>query len=545
MKIYGTLALFFVIILLALMPIYVGYDFNSVRISLEYSLLPWIVKESTIPFLVAYAISLFLLYLFGSKKEKLVAVFLALTTLYAIIPLSQYPIIFGDQPRLEVKASIFAIERGLHIENLVSVSNYFRYPSAWLFIGAFSSITALDPWLCSQVLTLIGWIIISATLYIFQSKASKHGLLSAATHLLLFMAAPQAYRTYFCPQLYGFILFSLYFFILRPWNSSYAYILTCLICLFAVVSSHPITYVFIISVELVLLLSVSLKLFSLTTSLMYLLIVFVTFMAWQTYIARGDFTQSLNYLKDIILGEVRPEIGHAFKKTNIWYTIMSYYRYSIYTLIATLSIFTVMRHHRTFPIKYLVIIVLGVFLAGIILIATPGGWFDRTVMFGLIVAALMASFSLPSPKRKLLSQSTIFLLFLSLVPSFLGFVALGNPYLKAYLPSYDNALKFTASHITKITHVGAVGMLSYHLFPDIDNPSEYVHLFVDSMSSIRNLTPENIFLVYNRYPLNIVSLKERAFLPSDKLWKEVDRLLSLNYSVVYSNKVNYIVYRKK
>jgi hypothetical protein len=475
------------------------------------------------------------------------------TTLYAVIPLFQFPLIFGDQPRLEVKASIFS-SGGIKIEDLLSVSDYFHYPSAWLFIGAFISITSLDAWLSSQVLTLIIWVIIFLALYIFLQKARPYLKFDLTPFsLLIFVVVPQAFRAYFCPQLYGMLLFCLYVFTFK-FQSKLSYAPIHLLLLTAIVSSHPLTYSYVMSIELMAFLIRVLRLVVRNKRLHWLrdidlnkdvnltsLIMTVTiFLAWHVYIASGFFAQAIIQFIRTALGEAKPEIGTAIKLVNPWYIILTYYRFFGYALISFLSFLSLLKYGKTLYMQHLMILACGVVLGGLTLALTPGTWFDRTIQYALLIAVAIASLPLSNIRRKRFESLIEFLLFLSIVPSFLGYVAISNPYFRAHQPSYAAACQFLSSNVVVETSIGAPdGTLKYYLFPKFEKPSRYVHFYVDEIVRLKDVTPESVLSIY-RYKLNIVSLKEKTLLPDSRLWLNVDNNLHLGYSLIYSNGANHV-----
>lgn len=554
----ATLLLLLAVILFE-MPTLIGFNFHIVSPSnLEYSLLPSIIKETTIPYLVLYSCILFILYKTGSWREIL-SVCIMFITLYAVIPLSQFPLIFGDQPRLEVKASTFS-SRGIKIEDLLSVSDYFYYPSAWLFIGTFISITSLDAWLSSQILTLIIWVIIFLALYIFLQKARSYLKFSLTPlSLLTFVVVPQAFRGYFCPQLYGMLLFCLYIFTKfddLKFQSKPSYALIQLLLLTATVSSHSLTYTYVMSIELMafsicVLKSVVrnkrfhwLKLRDVGLNkdiyLTSLIMTVIIFLAWHVYVAHGAFAQAIIYFMRTLLGEAKPEISIAIKLVNPWYTILTYYRFFGYALISFLCLLSLLKYGKTLCMQYLMTLACGIALGGIILSLTPGTWFDRTIQYALLIAVVIASLPLSNIKRKRFKSLIGFLLFLSIVPSFLGYVAISNPYFRAHQPSYAVACQFLSSNVVDETSMGAPdGTLKYYLFPKFEKPSSYVHIYVDEIARLKDVTPENVLSIY-KYKLNIISLKEKTLLPDSRLWLDVDNNLYLGHSLIYSNGANHI-----
>jgi hypothetical protein len=551
----ALLLLLFVVILFE-MPTLIGFNFHIISPSnLEYSLLPSIIKETTIPYLILYSCILFILYKMGPWREmEILSTCIMFTTLYAVIPLSQFPLIFGDQPRLEVKASTFS-SRGIKIEDLQSISGYFYYPSAWLFIGTFISITYLDAWLSSQILTLIIWIIIFLALYIFLQKARPYLKLDPTpSSLLTFIMVPQAFRAYFSPQLYGILFFCLYIITFR-FQSKLSYAPIHLLLLTVMVSSHPLTYTYVMSIELLAISICVLKLvvykrlhwlklrdvgLNKDINLTSLIMIVTIFLAWHVYIARGAFTQAIIQFIKTLLGETKPEIGTAIKLVNPWYTILTYYRFLGYALISFLCLFSLLKYRRTLYMQHLMIVACGVVLGGIILSSTPGTWIDRTILFALLIAAVIASLPLSNIKRKCFQSLIGFLLFLSIVPSFLGYVAISNPYFRAHQPSYATACQFLSSNVADETSIGAPdGTLSYYLFPKFGKPFSYVHIYVDEIVRLKDVTPENVLSIY-RYKLNIVSLKEKTLLPDSGLWLNVDNNLNLGHSLIYSTGTNHI-----
>jgi hypothetical protein len=83
------------------------------------------------------------------------------------------------------------------------------------------------------------------------------------------------------------------------------------------------------------------------------------------------------------------------------------------------------------------------------------------------------------------------------------------------------------------------GTLKYYLFPKFEKPSSYVHIYVDEIARLKDVTPENVLSIY-KYKLNIISLKEKTLLPDSRLWLDVDNNLYLGHSLIYSNGANHI-----
>jgi hypothetical protein len=190
--------------------------------------------------------------------------------------------------------------------------------------------------------------------------------------------------------------------------------------------------------------------------------------------------------------------------------------------------------------QYLMIIACGVALGGVILSLTPGTWFDRTIQYALLIATIIASLPLSAIKHKWLKSLIGLLLFLSIVPSFLGYIAISNPYFRAHQPSYAATCLFLSSNVADETFIGASdGTLKYYLFPKFKAPHYYVRPYVDEITKLKDVTVENIASIY-KYKLNILGLKEKTLLPDSKLWLNVDDELYLKYSLIYSNGANHI-----
>jgi hypothetical protein len=264
------------------------------------------------------------------------------------------------------------------------------------------------------------------------------------------------------------------------------------------------------------------------------------FLAWHVYIASGAFAQAIIQFIRTALGEAKPEIGTAIKLVNPWYIILTYYRFFGYALISFLSFLSLLKYGKTLYMQHLMILACGVALGGLTLSLTPGTWFDRTIQYALLIAVAIASLPLSNIRRKRFESLIEFLLFLSIVPSFLGYVAISNPYFRAHQPSYAAACQFLSSNVVVETSIGAPdGTLKYYLFPKFEKLSRYVHFYVDEIVRLKDVTPESVLSIY-RYKLNIVSLKEKTLLPDSRLWLNVDNNLYLGYSLIYSNGANHI-----
>lgn len=374
-------------------------------------------------------ILLFTVSIFRIDRRKpfyLFLVFVIVLVLFGLYPLGQLPrfvVQSSDDFFYHISISRMIIEQGELV--LIPEEGYTQYPGCQMFVVALIEILGLNVRLDAAYFALVLDIVLNLTIatciFILARKIlGESGYIVPIVYLIGNTAIGSTVNL-FGPSKFGFCLYLIALLMMAKMIDSKITNIRPLVSLIiltsvAVIISHPISAVFLVStlVGLSIVTSMSIgKALKARVSLILAFLVVILWLSWWAFFATPNFIITVDLLTRLFSAGASMNLPSLTSTGAFLSQLVYVYSRALYGFvgIAALLGLIILKRKWPHPSLFFIAIGLGTGVAGVFSIAMAGGtWGDRFILFGYLPLTGLAVFGITRFKR----MSRIFVLILIL-----------------------------------------------------------------------------------------------------------------------------------
>ncbi|MEM3872098.1 MAG: hypothetical protein QXE05_06020 [Nitrososphaeria archaeon] len=522
-------------------------------------------------------VALTLMGLLAFKKGLLQRLIMLLTFIWPMIIILNfllYGFVIEDQPRGEFVLSYLVVKGKISLMNAAEKSGYFRWPSLWLLEGIYADIVNLNPFITPVILMVPVYLLLGLSIVTLSRRFLPGSIFGPTFLTATVYAILNPYEIFaLCPQMYALTLLIILLSVLLKQNLDFTNIVTISLFSISIITSHPLTSIVLVSVLSVMLASEMVKgakKYRNIAPIMGYASVIMLFTTWN--LNYKDFLNDI--LKEILqhssknLSIILPLLQRKIYNADYFYWLMQLYQYSstlFLAMFAFLSLILMARQDISRKKLTSLLAFLGV-MGGSIVIIAFGIFSPRAIIFLTPMASALTFYGIEKIVY-LLGEFGRFRRFLLLIKVAGLFIILFIPIL-----SHVNMIEYltTRSFVNTITSVYESRLYeflaqrcdfhnpvwaSYGDFPIIFPYYICIYNFNKSWAVSSRWIEEKIVELYqmNTSP-SVETLAKNIYVgeifivsPIEKFvvytytlfndWHLVDDYLSLNYNLLYTNKL--------